>query len=116
MRLRLIPGIGVTVRAAGAVSAQINDEYRVKAVFPYNLVKFVEWLPDAWPAPGDPITVCALRTSPLGGAVAQVVEWKTVRGQPLCPRPIGPWCAARTILAGVHVRFVSPTGGDTEIA
>jgi hypothetical protein len=43
MRLGSILGIGVTVLAAVTVSAQINAEYRVKAAFLYNVVKFVEW-------------------------------------------------------------------------
>jgi hypothetical protein len=96
MGLRLILGIGVTVLATGTVSAQINAEYRVKAAFLYNLAKFVEWPPDAGSAPGDPITVCALGTSPPGDALAQVVEWKTVRGQPLCRRQIQAPGAAAT--------------------
>ncbi|MGB6944958.1 MAG: YfiR family protein [Bryobacteraceae bacterium] len=84
MRLRLMLGIGATLRAAGRVSAQINAGYRVQAALLYNSAKFFEWPPDAWPGAGDPITVCALETNPSGGALDQVVEWETVPGQPLC--------------------------------
>jgi hypothetical protein len=60
MRLRLILGIGLTLLAAGKVSAQINVEYRVKAAFRSNFGKFVERPADAWSGPGDPITVWLL--------------------------------------------------------
>src|ERR1700677_3746259 len=107
MRLGSILGIGVTVLAAVTVSAQINAEYRVKTAFLYNVVKFIEWPPDAWSGPGDPIVVCALGTSPRGDTLAQVVEWKAGRGQPLCRRQIQPTSDSEskrilTILADVR--------------
>lgn len=94
MGLGLILGIGMTVLAAVNVSAQINAEYRVKGKLLYNFAKFVEWPPDAWSAVG---------TSPPGDAHAHVVEWKTVRGQPLCRRQIQASGAA----ASCRIRFTS---------
>ncbi len=88
MGLRSIPGIDVTVLAAGITSAQINAEYRVKPAFLCNFAKFVEWPPDRGPAPSDAIAVCASGTSPSGETLALVVEWQTMRSQPLCRRQI----------------------------
>ena len=88
MRLRLMLGIGATLRATGKVSAQINAEDRVKAASLHKCAKFLSWRPDAWSGAGDPSTVCALETSPSGGALDEVVEGKKVPGQLLCRRQI----------------------------
>ncbi len=101
MRLRLMLGIGATLRATGKVSAQINAEDRVKAASLHKCAKFLSWRPDAWSGAGDPSTVCALETSPSGGALDEVVEGKKVPGQLLCRRQIqapGPPQLARSFL------------------
>jgi hypothetical protein len=88
MHLRSIFAIGLTLLTAGTVSAQINDEYRVKAAFLYNFAKFVEWPHDAWSSPADPVTLCVVGKSPFGDALTQVVEGKSVQGRPMCLRQI----------------------------
>ena len=74
--------------------------------FLYNFTKFVDWPPDAWSASGGPITVCVLGPSPPGNALAQVGEWKTLRGQPLCRHRI----QASGTAASCRIRFT----GDSE--
>lgn len=106
MRLRLMLGIGATLRAAGKVSAQINAEDRVKAASLHKCAKFFAWRPDAWSGAGDPSTVCALETSPSGGALDEVVEGKKVPGQPLGRRQIQAPGAAATC----RILFTSDSG------
>jgi len=87
-------GAPVTV----AAQAEVSTEYRVKAAFLYNFVKFVEW---PAPAASGPLTICAAGRNPFGTVLADTVRGELVNGRPL---------QARVILspdAGCHVVFVA---------
>jgi hypothetical protein len=73
-------------------------EYRVKAAYLYNFVKFVEW-----PEPPARITICVAGANPFGDLLSDLVRNERVRGIPL---------EARVIAdpdSGCHVLFV-PSG------
>ena len=78
------------------------SEYRVKAAFLYNFVKFVEW-PATPAAQEGPIEICVLGKDPFGGALERVVEGKTVNDRALVIRHFGDIAAARSC----QVLFVS---------
>lgn len=42
------------------------DEYALKAAFLYNFTRFVEWPPEAFPAPDGAFRICVFGTDPFG--------------------------------------------------
>jgi hypothetical protein len=87
---------------AGA-QPQPVDEYQVKAAFLYNFAKFVEWPPEVFKSPMDPITICVIGQDPFGGALDKAVSGKLVDGRPFLVRPQPD---ARTV-SGCQVVFIS---------
>lgn len=55
----------------------------VKAVFLFNFTKFVQWPPEAFPAPRSPIVIGVLGSDPFGRALEQAVAGETVDGRPI---------------------------------
>jgi hypothetical protein len=70
-----------------ALRAQIN-EYQVKALFLYNFARYVEWSPQSFKAPHDPIVICILGQNPFGNFLDQAVAGKVVEGRPFVVRKI----------------------------
>ena len=68
--------------------APIADEYPVKAAFLFNFAKFVEWPPDAFKSPEDPIGICVLGQNPFGSALEDVVRNKIVANRAFLVREI----------------------------
>jgi hypothetical protein len=80
--------------AAAAVvhPQQISLEYRVKAVYLFNFVKFVEWPSRAVPGP---LTICVAGQNPFGAALDDALRGEMVNDRPLATRVIlepGPGC------------------------
>jgi hypothetical protein len=93
----------LAVAAHSRPAAQdVSKEYRVKAAFLYNFVKFVEW--PARTEPG-PIVICVAGRNPFDSILDDTIRGETVRGRSLTARVIlepDPAC---------HVTFV-PTGAN----
>jgi hypothetical protein len=66
---------------ATGVQAQNIDEYQVKAAFLYNFAKFVEWPPQAFKGPSDPITICVLGRNPFNSSLDAAVSGKTIESR-----------------------------------
>jgi hypothetical protein len=64
------------------------DEYPIKAAFLFNFAKFVEWPPDAFKSPGDPLVICVLGQNPFGSALEDVVREKTIANRPFVVREV----------------------------
>jgi uncharacterized protein DUF4154 len=81
----LLTGVlGAWSLAAPATSAAPVDlEYRVKAAFVYNFVKFVDWPPRAFGGEDGPIVICVLGQDPFGDLLVQTVRDKTIHGRKL---------------------------------
>ena len=61
-------------------------EYRVKAAYLFNFIKFVEW--PAGPVPeGTPFTICVAGDNPFDTALDETIRGETVGGRPLQWRP-----------------------------
>jgi hypothetical protein len=54
----------------------------VKAAFLYNFAKFVEWPPEAFPAPSAPLTFCVYGEGPAGAGLEASLE-ALIRGETL---------------------------------
>jgi YfiR/HmsC-like len=76
--IRLSCAIVLGILFSAGARAQGADEYRIKAAFLYNFAKFVEWPPQAFKNPTDPIGICVLGKNPFGDALAAAVAGKTL--------------------------------------
>jgi len=98
---RLAAAAALVVALQGVLPAQsVSEEYRVKAAFLYNFLKYVEWPADA--ADG-PLVICVAGRNPFGSVLQELV-----RGEIVNERRV----EARVILEpadGCHLLFV-PAG------
>lgn len=85
-RTRLLLAAAVIVVTGGALQAQdVPAEYRVKAAYLYNFVKFVEWpLPES----SAPLTICVAGRNPFGNLLENLVRGELVNGRRLNARVI----------------------------
>lgn len=85
---------------SAAARGQATDEYKVKAVFLFNFAKFVEWPPQAFKGPSDPIVIGVLGKNPFGDALTAAVAGKTSGGRAFQVREVadGQQAAACQIL------------------
>ena len=99
----LLAALLLAAAAQSRTAAQdVSKEYRVKAAFLYNFVKYVEW--PAAVVPG-PVVICVAGRNPFGSLLAETVRGETVAGRAL---------ETRVILepaGGCHILFV-PTGAN----
>jgi hypothetical protein len=67
------------------MAQDVSLEYRVKATYLYNFVKFIEW-----PAGvrNGPITVCVAGHNPFGTVLDDTIRGEVVRGRPITARVI----------------------------
>ena len=111
VRLLLVGAIvAAGVRAPAA--QEVSSEYRVKAGFLYNFVKYVEW-----PEPlKGPIRICVAGQNPFGTVLDELIRDERIRGLPLTavviPGP-EPDChvvfAPKTSKYGAYVRAAAGT-------
>ena len=88
---------------ATAAGQGVPQEYRIKAAYLYNFLKFVEWPQEATPTP---LTICVAGRNPFGTYLEDTVRGEQIQGRPVI---------ARVILepeANCHVVFV-PNGAAT---
>jgi len=67
--------------AAGQKSSA--GEYEVKAAMLYNLTRFVEWPPSAYPDSQAPTVLCILGRDPFGASLTSIVSKAIVNSRPL---------------------------------
>lgn len=80
--------VAIAIVAVGAVAGSAQDiplEYRVKAAYLFNFVRFVEWPAEA---PAGPVTICIAGRNPFGDVLADTVRGETVGGRPIVSRVI----------------------------
>jgi hypothetical protein len=77
------------------------DEYRVKAAFLYNFVKFVEWPAAAFNTASAPLTLCVLGADPFGSVLEETLNTRMVGGRPVVARRIA------DVEPGCHLLFIS---------
>jgi hypothetical protein len=81
---------------------QAVDEYKMKAAFIYNFTKFVDWPPQAFRTPTEPVVICILGENPFGDGLDRLVSAKSVDGRSFVVRQISKEQQA----AGCHILFI----------
>jgi len=84
--LQIAPAFCIVL--ASLASAQMMDEYQVKAGFVSSFARFVEWPAEKFKGPEAPIAICVLGQNPFGTALNALVEGKVVEGRTLVIREI----------------------------
>jgi hypothetical protein len=83
--LAVAGALAVSVPRAAAQSDQVG-EYELKAAILYNLVKFVEWPPSAYPDSHAPTVLCVLGQDPFGEALEMPGKAQNANGRPVSMR------------------------------
>ena len=84
-RLVLASALLALCGPSGVRGQDVSTEYRVKAAFLYNFVKFVEWPPEA---AAGPLEICVAGQNPFGTVLADIVRDENVGGRPIRARVI----------------------------
>lgn len=103
--IALIVSLGVVVVVAAppqARQAGPANEYQVKAAFLYNFAKFVEWPPQAFASPTEPIVIGIAGRDPFGDLLVETTRGERVNGRAIEIRHFGP----RDPIRGCHVLFL----------
>jgi len=79
------------------------SEYEIKAAFLYNFAKFVDWPPEAFSGPHDPIVLGIVGEDPFGASLDAMVFGKTVNGRGLVVKRISEGPELRSC----HILFIS---------
>ncbi len=98
-------GLLLALAAGEAAASAAPSEYEVKAAFLLNFARLVEW-PAASLAPGSPLALCVLGSSPFGGALDRVFSGKQVQGREVEIR------STEVSAADCHMVFVPGRAGD----
>jgi hypothetical protein len=95
--------IALGILLSAGARAQEANEYRVKAAFLYNFAKFVDWPPQAFKNPSDPIVIGVIGKNPFGAALTEEVAGKMLGGRAFQVREVTNAQQA----AGCQIIFVS---------
>jgi hypothetical protein len=88
--LSIVTALGICVVASSALpggaaiayaDSLSHREYRIKAAFLYNFIKFVEWPADRFADEGTPIILCVIGKDPFGTTLEDTVAGKIVKGR-----------------------------------
>ena len=72
--------LGGAIAPRSRAGSEPSQEYKVKAAFLYNFVKFVDWPKEKMGDPNDPITIGVIGKDPFGKAFEPVKD-KKVKGR-----------------------------------
>jgi len=101
---RILRAFG-TLTVAATLSAQTASvaEYRIKAVFLFNFVHFVQWPPGAFANDRAPLVICVIGRDPFGEALDQTVAGESVEQRSIVVRR----AAGPEAIDACHLLFVS---------
>jgi len=112
IRLPLVFCLLLVHATAPKIAAGQEDstgEYELKAAMLYNLTRFIEWPPSAFPDPQDPIILCILGRDPFGSSLTSIVSQQTVNGRPVLIRH----SHNDKDVGGCHVLYISSSERKT---
>jgi hypothetical protein len=84
-------------------AAQTVDEYQVKGAFVFNFAKFIQWPPQAFKTPTDPLVICVLGKDRIANVLRELVSGSSIDGRSAVVRQLSGGQAA----CGCHILFVS---------
>jgi hypothetical protein len=73
MRTILVAFGALIVAFTSSAQTPSQAEYRIKAVFLFNFVQFVQWPPSAFADERAPLVICVVGNDPFGDALDQTV-------------------------------------------
>lgn len=82
---RLVLLLALVIGRPPAVAQEVPLEYRVKAAYLYNFVKFVEW-PESDRV--GPVNICVAGRNPFGSVLLDTIRGEVIQGRPLTARVI----------------------------
>ncbi|MFA5941792.1 MAG: YfiR family protein [Sinimarinibacterium sp.] len=103
-------GCALALAAPRTFAAEL-PEYKLKAAFVFNFVRFTTWPPERLPDDGSPIEVCAAAETEFVSALREAVGDKSIGTHPLRVREIDPADDPR----GCHVVYVGNRGDASRI-
>ena len=109
-RLALLAALCLALPSWGQAQIQATD-VQVKAAFLYKFGAYVEWPPQAFPAPGTPFTIGVLGADAVAEELEQITAGRTVHDRPVAVRRL----KRGDPLAGLHVLFVGQAARLEEI-
>jgi hypothetical protein len=78
--------IAIPELACGA--EPVVEEYHVKGAFLLNFTKFVDWPPQVFQGPGDPIAICVLGQNPFGPLLDKAARETVVANRTVSVRQV----------------------------
>ena len=76
---RLIASLYLLSTLAG--HGEEMNEYKVKALFLYNIAQFIQWPPDTFKDASSPIIFCVLEPNPFDDVLARTMDKKVIGGR-----------------------------------
>lgn len=106
-RVRLVFWLVLATQAVipqfAAAQGDSAGEYELKAAILYNLTRFVEWPPTAYPSPQAPTILCILGRDPFGESLSSMVSKQAHNGRPVQIRHV----RNDKEVGGCHVLYIS---------
>jgi hypothetical protein len=102
---RTVAALVAALMLSTGAQGQSVAEYDVKAAFLFNFAKFIQWPPNTFKSPVDPIAICVLGPNPFGAALSDAIKGKAVEGRSLSLRQI----ADDEPVSNCHILFVNPS-------
>ena len=65
----------------GGVQAEATPEYKIKAVYLFNIVRFVKWPTNAFSAADSPLVICVLGDNPFDTELQKLMSGRLVGGR-----------------------------------
>jgi YfiR/HmsC-like len=84
-RAMIVVFLAIPLLARGAEPVA---EYQVKGAFLLNFTKFVDWPPQAFKEPGDPIAICILGENPFGPLLDRAAQQTVVANRAVSVRQV----------------------------
>src|SRR5580704_16141058 len=80
---KIAAALALIVASLAAADGTPVGEYQLKAVFLFNVAKFVDWPPQAFGDARDPFTICVAGDNPFGSSLDDAVRGNTVANRPI---------------------------------
>ena len=91
MLTRLMAMVLIGIAQPTGAAEPVAEEYQVKGAFLLNFTKFVDWPPQVFKGPGDPIAICVLGQNPFGPGMDRAARETVVGNRTVSVRQVSDW-------------------------
>ena len=88
MPTRLMAMVLIAIADLAGAADPVPEEYQVKGAFLLNFTKFVDWPPQVFKGPGDPIAICILGQNPFGPGLDRAARQTVVGNRTVSVRQV----------------------------